>query len=176
MIPSIQRRHIKENEMSEFIKKTSTTTINKYKLVSTSHSGFSPRIIMWHYINFKEWNWGKILDVSFEKPGIKIHMHKDISKGIHVQIPFIFYHETYLDIFCTYLNKYFEDKKYSKENILDMLVEIVPSENIINTTIMNVLFGDILGISGYDIPEQNIHDKNVIFAYNEYIDFITDYD
>ena len=87
-----------------------------------------------------------------------------------------------MDIFCTYLNKYFdlnkyfEDKKYSKENILDILVEIVPSENIINTTIMNVLFGDILGISGYDIPEQNIHDKNVIFAYNEYIDFITDYD
>ena len=163
---------MKENKMVDFLKQSCTTLIDKLKIVSTPHSGFSPRIIIWHYINFPKWDWNKILDMTFGQSGVKMHLHKNIIKGERAQIPFIFYHQEYLEIFYTYLNRHINNFKNSTD-ILDMLVEVVPLENITNTTIINVLFGDIIGTSEYN-PQQNKLDENVLCAYNEYIDFIMD--
>jgi hypothetical protein len=157
---------IMKDEIIEYIKENCTTKINISKIVSTPKSGNAPKIIYWHYINFGEYDWDSILTESFGQEGIKIHASKNNIS------PIIFYHKNYLEIFTFIFNKY----NYAKtvENILDTLCSIIPNYDVKNTTLMNVLFGDISGESGFT-PLIEERDDNIMKVYAEYMDFIIDF-
>ena len=155
---------MKEDEIIEYIKKNCTTNINMSKLVSTPKSGNAPKLIYWHYTNFGiEYDWDSILTESFGKEGIKIYISKNNIS------PVIFYHKCYLEIFTSIFNKY--NYAHTVENILDILCKIIPNDDIKNTTLMNVLFGDISGESGFT-PLIEERDDNIMQVYAEYMDFI----
>jgi hypothetical protein len=156
-----------EEELIQYIKNICTTNIQPRKMVSTPPSGFIPRILYYHYTTYTHYNWENILYESFGQENIKIHAGKIDFKKIN-SAPILFYHDAYLSLFADILHRY--DNNINKLYILNMLQDNVEKEDIYNMTIINVVFGDIAGVSGF--PKSDNLDHSVIAAYMKYMELV----
>ena len=167
-----------ESEMVEYIKSLTVNFTNKpllitqYKLVVTIPSGQWGKEVIWHKDNIgKQWDWKNIAERVFEDAKVNIiFTNLGPEKGGN---SIIFYHEQYLELFAECLN--FNGVEYNTSaqllNLIKIGLEESDSKYYTKMTIINVLFGDLLGggQEAHALPEED-RDQRVINAFNQYLD------